>query len=69
MTSPANRAGGGFEPPPPTPPDMQLRIRRFLTVPKDEAALLDFLQIVQPAENLRPFQSAVGAALEDQRHH
>jgi len=34
-----NRVGGGISPPPPTPPDMRVRVRRFLAVPKDEAAL------------------------------
>src|ERR1035437_1497451 len=32
-------SAGGFLPPPPTPPDMRVRVRRFLAVLADEAAL------------------------------
>src|SRR5580765_4310465 len=35
-----NRVGGGFLPPPPTPPDMRVRVRRFLAVLTDRAATL-----------------------------
>jgi guanine deaminase len=34
-----NRVGGRICLPPPTPPDMRVRVRRFLTVPKDDSAL------------------------------
>jgi hypothetical protein len=33
--SPPNRVGGRIDLPPPTPPDMRVRVRRFLAVPKD----------------------------------
>jgi hypothetical protein len=35
----SNRVGGRIDLPPPTPPDMRVRVRRFLAVPKDVAAL------------------------------
>jgi len=34
-TSVSNRVGGRIDLPPPTPPDMRVRVRRFLAVPKD----------------------------------
>ena len=38
--TPPNRVGERIDLPPPTPPDMRVRVRRFLAVPKDGAALL-----------------------------
>ena len=35
-----HRIGGGISPPPPTPPDMWVRVRRFLAVLTDRAATL-----------------------------
>ena len=37
---PPNRVGGRVAPPPPTPPDMRVRVRRFLAVLTDRAATL-----------------------------
>jgi hypothetical protein len=37
--TPPNRVAGRIDLPAPTPPDMRVRVRRFLTVPKDFAAL------------------------------
>ena len=34
-TAAANRVGGGIAPPPPTSPDMRVRVRRFLAVHPD----------------------------------
>jgi hypothetical protein len=39
MIMQANRVGGRIDLLAPTPPDMRVRVRRFLAVPKDESAL------------------------------